>query len=147
MKLRKAVPFILPVAVWVSITVYMALLQYVVTPIIKPAEGFSCGAGVLLFVALQGDIVWALSFIAAKKFGFSIKGAAAGLPVMYTLFAVYHVPSQYLFVYTDEWSFMFTDHPPMNRFFAAFWITLQFGIIMLITATAVYAKAKPKEKE
>lgn len=147
MKLRKAIPFILPVAVWVSITVYMALLQYVVTPIIKPAEGFLAGAGVLLFVALQGGIVWALSFIAAKKFGLRVKGAAAGLPVMYALFAVYHVPSQYLFVYTAKWRFMFTKHPPMNRFLAAFWITLQFGIIMLITATAVYANAKPNEKE
>lgn len=62
------------------------------------------------------------------------------------LFAAYHFPSQYLFVYTDEWGFMFKHYPAMNRFLAAFRITLQFGIIMLITAVAVYANSKPDSK-
>lgn len=146
MKLQKAIPFILHVAVCLAITVYMALLQYVVVPLIRP-QGFFADVSIVILVALQGVIVWALTFIAAKKFGLNIKGAVAGLPAMYALFALFHVPSQYLFVCTDRWSFMFTDHPPMNRFFAAFWITLQFGIIMLITAMAVYTNAKPKEKE
>ena len=149
MKIRKAIPFILPFAVWLSITVYMALLMYVITPLEKPlvmSEFFS-GICFLVAVVLQGVIVWALTFAAAKKFGLSIKRTIAGLPVMYVLFAVYHIPSQYLFVYTDEWGFMFNHYPPMNRFLAAFWITLQFGIIMLITATAVYANSKSDKAE
>lgn len=101
----------------------------------------------MVSVALQGVIVWALTFAAAKKFGLRVKVVIAALPVMYALFAVYRIPSQYFFVYTGEWSFMFTWHSSMNRFLAAFWITLQFGIIMLITVTAVYANSKPAAPE
>lgn len=149
MKIKKAVPFVLPFAVWLSITVYMALLMYVLTPLMKPLEMSEVLSGicVVILVVLQGVIVWALTFAAAKKFGLRVKEAIAALPVMYALFAVYHIPSQYLFVYTDKWSFMFTRHSPMNRFLAAFWITLQFGIIMLITVTAVYANSKPAAPE
>lgn len=138
-------PFILPLAVWLSLAAYMALLMYVLTPLtisLEMSEDFRLIC-LIVSIALQGVIVWALTFAAAKKFGLRIKGAMAALPVMFVLFAVYHFPSQYLFVYTGEWSFMFNHHPAMNRFLAAFWITLQFGIIMLITAVAVYANSKP----
>lgn len=146
MKIKKAIPFILPLAVWLSITGYMALLMYVLTPLtisLEMSEGFRLICFIVSMV-LQGVIVWALTFAAAKKFGLGVKGTLAALPVMFALFAVYRVPTQYLFVYTGEWSFMFNHNPAMNRFLAAFWITLQFGIIMLVTATAVYANSKPE---
>lgn len=41
MKIRKAIPFILPAAVWLSITVYTALLMYVLTPLMKPLTEMS----------------------------------------------------------------------------------------------------------
>lgn len=130
--------------------VYM-LTAYILTPYTSPVLEKLDMAGFVIAIVMhfvfQVAIVCVLTVIAAKKFGFRVKGLAISLPIMFALFSLYHYPSQYLFVYTAEWSFMFTEHQPMNRFLAAFLITLQFGIIMLITATAVYGNSKPKEKE
>lgn len=143
--MKKAIPFILPAAVWLFMTVYM-LTAYILTPFTSPVPEKLGTAGVVIAIVMhfvfQVAIVCVLTVIAAKKFGFRAKGLAISLPIMFVLFSVYHYPSQYLFVYTREWSFMFTEHSAMNRFLAAFWITLQFGIIMIITKAAVYANAK-----
>lgn len=148
--MKKAIPFILPAAVWLLMTVYM-LTANILTPFTSPLLEKLDTAGVVIAIVMhfvfQTVIVCVLTVIAAKKFGFRAKRLALALPIMFALFSLYHYPSQYLFVYTAKWRFMFTEHPSMNRFLAAFWITLQFGIIMLITATAVYANAKPNEKE
>lgn len=151
MKIKKAVPFILPLAVWLSITVYMVVAQYVLTPLTSPVlqqlEDLGALIAFVLNAALQVLIVCVLTVVAAKKFDFSFKGLVIALPVMFVMFAVYHIPSLYIFAYTAEWSFMWTHRPAMNRFLAAFWITLQFGIIMLFTLTAVYANKKEPNSE
>lgn len=137
----KAIPFILPIAVWLSITAYMALVQFVLVPVFNPLDGFTGLVASLTCLVIQALIVWALTFIANKKFGFGIKKLVITLPMMFVLFAVYNVPTLYLFVYTDEWSIMGHVYQ-MNRIIAAFWITLQYGIVMLITLTAVHANEK-----
>lgn len=143
--MKKAAAFILPTAVWLLMNAYI-LTVWLITPFTSSFFQSLGVAGIVIAIGLnfvfQAAIVCVLTVIAAKKFGFRAKWLAISLPIMFALFSIYHVPSQYLFVYTGEWSFMFTEHPAMNRFLAAFLITLQFGIIMLITKAAVYANAK-----
>lgn len=146
--MKKAIPFILPAAVWLFMNVYM-LTAYILTPFTSPVLENLGTAGIVIAIVMhfvfQVAIVCVLTVIAAKKFGFRAKGLAISLPIMFALFSIYHYPSQYLFVYTREWSFMFKEHSAMNRFLAAFLITLQFGIIMLLTLIAVYANTKTEK--
>lgn len=83
-----------------------------------------------------------MTVIAAKEFGFGMKKLAVSLPIMYVLFAVYHIPPLYIFAYTAEWSFMFTMYDAMNRFLAALLITLQYGIVMQFTLMAICSNKK-----
>lgn len=137
---KKAIPFFLPLAIWLGITIIMALAVYVIpsfTPTLDGSE-WAVGVGAAVINGLvQIAVVCVLTVIAVKEFGFGMKKFAVSLPIMYVLFSVYHVPSLYIFAYTAEWSFMFTTHDAMNRFLAAFLITLQYGIVMLFTLTAV----------
>lgn len=150
MKIKKAIPFILPLAVWVSILVYMVVVQYALTPLTSPVlerlEGLGALIAFVLNAALQVLIVCVLTVIAGKKYDFCVKELAIALPIMFVLFALYHFPNLYIFAYTAKWSFMFTEHPAMNRFLAAFLITLQYGIVMLFSALTVYVK-KSKNSE
>lgn len=150
-KLNKAVPFILPIAVWLAAGVSKILVALLFQMLFAIVDDVGWAWSVLAYAivngALQIAIVCVLTVIAYKKFGFRFKGLAITLPLMFALYAVYHTPGLYIFAFTVEWSFFGHSHQ-INRLLAAFWITLQFGIVMLFTLMAVYNKSKsaaPKE--
>ena len=142
----KAMPFILPLAIWIAITHNMILALYVIPKLSPALDGsdwvFMAGASGVINGIIQIALVSVLTVIAAKEFDFGMKKLVFSLPIMYVLFTVYHIPSLYIFVYTAEWSFMFTKHSAMNRFLAAFLITLQYGIVMLFTMMEIYSNKK-----
>lgn len=151
MPIRKAMPVILPAAVWLAITGYIQFLHMIPTwdltkdENIEPTEiPWILAAFLLINALLQLLIVCTLTAVAAKKFHYGIKGLILSVPVLYLLFALYTLPSVYLFVDTDEWSGFFNRRAAMPSAEASVWITLQYGIVMLITAAAC---ARKKRKE
>ena len=89
---------------------------------------------ILLHTAIQLFIISSFSIIAVKKYKLRIKHILLSIPVMYFLFMLYAPPSIYLLVYTDEWSFVFSHHRAMPYWKASIYITLQYSIVMLLSA-------------
>lgn len=141
---KKAAPFLVPVVIWLAITALMALEHYVVKPLFYSLNSAMSIIGFLIYFILQIVLVRDMTVIASQKLDFGIKSLVFSLPVMYALFAVYTVPTLYLFVFTGKWGWLGSGYQ-MNRFLAAFWLTLQYGIIMLITLIDRYNK-KPISK-
>jgi hypothetical protein len=97
---------------------------------------------VLINSIIQVCIICLLTSVASKKLDFSVKKLTLTLPLLYLLFVIYHQPSLYMFVYTDEWYLIFSEHTAMPTWEASIFITLQYGIVMLITTLAVNHKSK-----
>ena len=149
MKTLNRINFVmLPVAIWAAILADQLLafllsrlniydnMPFIVTSII-----------LILLLAVQAVIVCVFSVLAVKKFDLTFKRSLLSLPIMYLLFFLYAPPSNYLFVYTGEWSFFFTTHPAMSSWKASFFITLQFGAIMLVTVLIADYKKREKTSE
>ena len=89
---------------------------------------------VLIFnLGLQLLIICASTIYAVKKLDLTIKRVVISLPILYLLFGLFSPPSIYLFVFTDKWSFFSVQHPAMPSWKASIFITVQYGIVMLIT--------------
>ena len=55
------------------------------------------------------------------------------IPIMYLLFLLYNQPFIYIFVNTNEKSVFLDYTPAMPSWKASIFITVQYGIVMLIT--------------
>lgn len=143
MKLLKKINFVgLPFAIWSMMVIYILLNKLIgnFTDNMNPLPVI-LNIFVLVFnFAIQISIICMCTIFAIKKFDISIKRIFLSLPILYLLFLLFCPPSIYLFVYTDEWSFFFTEYPAMPSWKASIFITLQFGVVMLITSLVVARK-------
>lgn len=145
MKIVKKIPYIiLPFVIWLTILIYMLLHEFIASFVTINSPHVAVLIIVLIFnFIFQVAVVSIFTSIAVKKFELNLKSSFLALPVMYLLFAIYAHPSLYLFIFTDEWSgFWLQYQPPMPFWEASLFITLQYGIIMLITTLIATAKNK-----
>lgn len=108
--------------------------------VLKPFSDFMLNISapfVLSFVLhtlIQLLILCTLTVAAVKMFDYKIKYLIVSVMLMYVLFAILSPPSIYMFVYTGGVKIgSATGQPAMPSWKASFFITLQYGIIMLIT--------------
>lgn len=91
--------------------------------------------GFIVHILIQLLIICIPTIIVIKYLDLNVKQLLFSIPVMYLLFAVYSPPALYMFVFTGEWNgFWQQSHPAMPSWKASIFITLQYGIVMLITA-------------
>ena len=116
------------------------------TPVILTILAVILTILVLIFnFGLQLSIICASTICAVKKLDLTLKRLVISLPILYLLFGLFSPPSIYLFVFTDEWSFFSTQYPAMPSWKASIFLTLQFGIIMLITTLIACRKNKAND--
>ena len=90
--------------------------------------------GFIVHILIQLLIICIPTIIVIKYLDLNVKQLLFSIPVMYLLFAVYSPPALYMFVFTGEWNgFWQQSHPAMPSWKASIFITLQYGIVMLIT--------------
>lgn len=144
MKLLKKINFVvLPFAIWGIMVIYILLNKFIGNFTENVELSNVLIVLVLIFnLGLQLSIICACTIFAVKKFDLTLKRVFLSLPIMYLLFGLFSPPSIYLFVFTDEWSFFFRTHPAMISWKASIFITLQFGVVMLITTLVASRKKK-----
>ncbi len=81
----------------------------------------------------QVAIVSLTTIVAIRKFSYKIKCLTFSIPIMYLLFLLYNQPFVYIFVNTNEKSVFLDYTPAMPSWKASIFITVQYGIVMLIT--------------
>ena len=97
--------------------------------------------GLIVHMLIQLFIICIPTIITIKHLDLNVKRLLFSIPIMYLLFAVYSPPALYMFVFTGEWNgFWQQSHPAMPFWLASFFITVQYGIVMLITTMIVYRK-------
>ena len=142
MKLLKKINFVvLPFAIWGIMVSYVLLNKFIGNFTENVELSIVLIILVLIFnLGLQLSIICVCTVFAVKKLDLTLKRVFLSLPIMYLLFGLFSPPSIYLFVFTDGWSFFFRKHPAMLSWKASIFITLQFGVVMLITALVVTRK-------
>ncbi len=140
MMIKKLIPIMLPVIIWIIMVLYHGV-------VLKPFSDFMLSVSAPFFLSfilhtlIQLLIISAITIAAVKKLGYKIKGLIVSIPIMYLLFAVYSPSSIYLLLYTGGWSIAFGEpHPAMPSWAAAIFIVLQYGVVMLITVLAITRK-------
>ena len=90
--------------------------------------------GFIVHLLIQLLIICIPTIVVIKYLDLNVKQLLLSIPVMYLLFAVYSPPALYMFIFTGEWNgFWQQSHPAMPSWKASIFITLQYGIVMLIT--------------
>lgn len=136
MKHLKKINFVvLPFAIWGIMVIYVLLNKFIgtFTQNMDPFPVILTFLVLIFNLGLQLSIICICTIYAVKKLDLTLKRVVISLPILYLLFGVFSPPSIYLFVFTDKWSFFSVQHPAMPSWKASFFITLQFGIVMLIT--------------
>lgn len=143
MKHLKKINFVvLPFAIWGIMVIYVLLNKFIgtFTQNMDPSP-FILTILVLIFnLGLQLLIICICTIYVVKKLELTLKRVVISLPILYLLFGLFSPPSIYLFVFTDKWSFFSVQYPAMPSWKASIFITLQFGIVMLITTLIVCRK-------
>lgn len=103
----------------------------------------------LIVVFIVNCIIQVLSIviplrISIVKYGMKVKHLALSVPLIYLFFALYSVPSFYMFIYTGKFAFVLSTYPAMPSWKASIFITLQYGAVMLIT-TAITRRAMKRK--
>ena len=142
MKHLKKINFVvLPFAIWSIMVIYVLLNKLIGTFTQNMDPPVILTILVLIFnLGLQLLIICICTIYVVKKLELTLKRVVISLPILYLLFGLFSPPSIYLFVFTDKWSFFFTQYPAMPSWKASIFITLQFGIVMLITTLIVCRK-------
>ena len=136
MKNLKKINFVvLPLAIWGIMVIYV-LLNKLIGNFTENMEPFPIVLSILVLIfnfGIQLSIICAGTIFAVKKLDLTLKRVVISLPILYLLFGLFSPPSIYLFVFTDKWSFFSVQHPAMPSWKASIFITVQYGIVMLIT--------------
>lgn len=133
--LKKLNFVVLPFTIWGIMVIYVLLNKFIGT-FTQNMDPFSFVLTILVLIFNLGSqlsIICACTMYAVKKLDLTLKRVVISLPILYLLFGLFSTPSIYLFVFTDKWSFFSAQHPAMPSWKASFFITLQFGVVMLIT--------------
>lgn len=143
MKHLKKINFVVvPFAIWGIMVVYILLNKFIGN-FTENLEPFPIVLSILVLIfnlGLQLSIICTCTIFAVKKLDLTLKKVVLSLPIMYLLFGLFSPPSIYLFVFTDKWRFFFTKHHAMSSWIASIFITLQFGVVMLITTLVATRK-------
>lgn len=143
MKQLKKINFVvLAFAIWGIMVIYVLLNKFIgnFTENMEPFPIVLSVFVLIINLGLQLSIICACTIFSVKKLDMTLKRVVISLPIMYLLFGLFSPPSIYLFVFTDEWSFFFTKYSAMSSWVASVFITLQFGVVMLITTLAATRK-------
>lgn len=88
----------------------------------------------VLHTIVQLLIISSLTVTAVKKLGYKLKYSIISVVLMYVLFAILSPPSIYMFVFTGGVQIGFASgQPAMPSWESSIFITVQYGIVMLIT--------------
>ena len=124
---------VLPFAIWATMIFYHGI-------VLKPFSDLMTNISapfVLSFVLhtiVQLLVISSLTVTAVKKFGYKLKYSIISVVLMYVLFAILSPPSIYMFVFTGGVQIGFASgQPEMPFWLASLFITVQYGIVMLIT--------------
>jgi hypothetical protein len=132
--LKKLNFVVLPLAIWAITVIYVLLNKFIgtFTQNMEPSPVFLTILVLIFNLGLQLLIICASTIYAVKKLDLTLKMVVISLPILYLLFGLFSPPSIYLFVFTDKWSFFSVQHPAMPSWKASIFITVQYGIVMLI---------------
>ena len=133
--LKKINFVLLPLAIWAITVIYVLPNKFIgtFTQNMEPSPVILTILVLIFNLGLQLLIICASTIYAVKKFDLTLKRVVVSLPILYLLFGLFSPPSIYLFVFTDKWSFFSVQHPAMPSWKASIFITVQYGIVMLIT--------------
>ena len=140
--LKKINCVVLPLAIWVTMIFYHGIVLKLFSDFMM-----NISAPFVLSIALhtlvQLLIICALTVTAVKKLGYKIKYLIISVVLMYVLFAIWSPPSIYMFVFTGGVQIGFASgQPAMPFWLASLFITVQYGIVMLITTLIACRKNK-----
>ena len=131
--LRKLCAIVLPLAIWITMIVYHGI-------VLKPFSDFMLNVSApfalsfTLHTLVQLLIICTAMVAAVKKFSYEIKHLIISIIILYFLFAIYSPPSIYMFVFTGGVKIgIASGQPVMPSWKASIFITVQYGIVMLIT--------------
>ena len=131
--LKKCNFILLALFIWLLIVLYNGIFVNYLSDLILSISNPSW----LWFVAhilIQLLITCTSTIITIKYLDLNVKQLLFSIAIMYLLFAVYSPPALYMFVFTGEWNgFWQQSHPAMPSWKASIFITVQYGIVMLIT--------------
>ena len=133
--LKKLKFVVLPFTIWGIMVIYVLLNKFIgtFTQNMDPSPIILTILVLIFNLALQLSIICICTIYAVKKLDLTPKRVVISLPILYLLFGLFSPPSIYLFVFTDKWSFFSAQHPAMPSWKASIFITVQYGIVMLIT--------------
>lgn len=90
--------------------------------------------GFVAHILIQLLIICTSTIITIKYLDLNVKQLLFSIAIMYLLFAVYSPPALYMFVFTGGVQIGFASgQPAMPSWESSIFITLQYGIVMLIT--------------
>ena len=131
--LKKLNIVVLPDAIWGTMIFYHGI-------ILKPLSDLMMNISapfVLSFVLhtiVQLLVISSVTVTAVKKLGYKLKYSIISGVLMYVFFAFLSPPSIYMFVFTGGLKIgIASGQPAMPSWKASIFITLQYGIVMLIT--------------
>lgn len=143
MKLLEKCNFILlALLVWALTVLYNGIFTNYLSDLFLSVSNPSW-FGLIVHTLIQLLIICTLTIITIKCLKLNVKQLLFSIPIMYLLFAIYSPPALYLFVFTGGWNgFWQQSHPAMPFWLASLFITVQYGIVMLITTLVACRKNK-----
>lgn len=142
-----------PVLIWALTVSYMLIANNLIGPAISdllepigylPWQ-FDLTLTLLIsafnFIA-QFFIIYIPTAIAVRRFNLRSKSLLVIIPVTYLLFFLYAPHSWYMFIYTGEYSLLFSSYSAMEPWVASIYITVQYGIVMLCSVGVARHKIK-----
>lgn len=143
MKLLEKCNFILlALLVWALTVLYNGIFTNYLSDLFLSVSNPSW-FGLIVHTLIQLLIICTLTIITIKCLKLNVKQLLFSIPIMYLLFAIYSPPALYLFVFTGGWNgFWQQSHPAMPFWLASLFITVQYGIVMLITTLIACKKNK-----
>ena len=132
MNLLKKCNFIsLALFIWLLTVLYNGIFVNYLADLILSISNPSW-LGLVAHILIQLLIICII--ITIKYLHLNVKQLLFSIAIMYLLFAVYSPPALYMFAFTGEWNgFWQQSHPAMPSWKASIFITVQYGIVMLIT--------------
>lgn len=145
MKLLKKCNFILlALFIWALTVLYNGIFVNYLSDLLLSISNPSW-LGFIVHILIQLLIICTSTIITIKYLDLNVKQLLFSIAIMYLLFAVYSPPALYMFVFTGEWNgFWQQSYPAMPTWKASLLITLQYGIVILITKLIVYLKSASK---
>ena len=131
--LKKCNFILLALFIWLLTVLYNGIFVNYMSDLILSISNPSW-FGFVAHILIQLLIICITTIITIKYLDLNLKQLLFSIAIMYLLFAVYSPPALYMFVFTGEWNgFWQQSHPAMPSWKASIFITLQYGIVMLIT--------------